>query len=175
VLVIGAAGGVGSLAVQIANAFGGKVTAVCSTSKEDLVLSIGADDVIDYTREDFSDGARRWDVIIDTAGRRPLSQLRRALTPKGTLVIVGGDGGGRWTGGFFRGMLRAPLVSLFVGQKLGGLNSIVKQEDLVALKALIEAGKVTPVIDRTYPLVEAPDAIRYLAEGHARGKIVITV
>jgi NADPH:quinone reductase-like Zn-dependent oxidoreductase len=175
VLVIGAAGGVGSLAVQIAKAFGGKVTAVCSTSKADLVRSIGADDVIDYTREDFSDGARRWDVILDTAGRRPLSQLRRALTPKGTLVIVGGDGGGRWTGGFFRGMLRAPLVSLFVGQKLGGLNSIVKQEDLVALKALIEAGKVTPVIDRTYPLIEAPDAIRYLAEGHARGKIVITV
>jgi NADPH:quinone reductase-like Zn-dependent oxidoreductase len=90
-------------------------------------------------------------------------------------VIVGGDGGGHWTGGFFRGMLRAPLVSLFVGQKLGGLNSKVKQEDLVALKELIEAGKVTPVIDRTYPLIEAPDAIRYLAEGHARGKIVITV
>jgi NADPH:quinone reductase-like Zn-dependent oxidoreductase len=174
-LVIGAAGGVGSLAVQIAKAFGGKVTAVCSTSKADLVRSIGSDDVIDYTREDFSDGARRWDVIIDTAGRRPLSKLRRALTPKGTLVIVGGDGGGRWTGGFFRGILRAPLMSLFVGQKLGGLNSMVKQEDLVALKALIEADKVTPVIDRTYPLVEAPDAIRYLAEGHARGKIVITV
>jgi NADPH:quinone reductase-like Zn-dependent oxidoreductase len=175
VLVIGAAGGVGSLAVQIAKAFGGKVTAVCSTSKADLVRSIGADDVIDYTRDDFPDGSRRWDVALDTAGRRPLSKLRRALTPKGTLVIVGGDGGGRWTGGFFRGMLRAPLVSPFVGQKLGGLNSIVKQGDLVAIKALIEAGKVTPVIDRTYPLVEAPDAIRYLAEGHARGKIVITV
>jgi NADPH:quinone reductase-like Zn-dependent oxidoreductase len=175
VLVIGAAGGVGSLAVQIAKAFGGKVTAVCSTSKADLVRSIGADDVIDYTRDDFPDGSRRWDVILDTAGRRPLSQLRRALTPKGILVIVGGDGGGRWTGGFFRGILRAPVMSLFVGQKLGGLNSIVKQEDLAALKALIEAGKVTPVIDRTYPLVEAPDAIRYLAEGHARGKIVITV
>jgi len=175
VLILGAAGGVGTFAVQIAKAFGGKVTAVCSTSKADLVRSIGADDVIDYTREDFTDGARRWDVIIDTAGRRPLSQLRRALTPKGTLVIVGGDGGGHWTGGFFRGMLRAPLVSLFVGQKLGGLNSKVKQEDLQALKELIEAGKVTPVIDRTYPLIEAPDAIRYLAEGHARGKIVITV
>jgi NADPH:quinone reductase-like Zn-dependent oxidoreductase len=175
VLVIGAAGGVGSLAVQIAKAFGGKVTAVCSTSKADLVRSIGADDVIDYTREDFADGSRRWDVILDTAGRRPLSQLRRALTPKGTLVIVGGDGGGHWTGGFFRGILRAPLVSLFVGQKLGGLNSKVKQEDLQALKELIEAGKVAPVIDRTYPLIEAPDAIRYLAEGHARGKIVVTV
>jgi len=175
VLVIGASGGVGSLAVQIAKAFGGKVTGVCSTLKADLVRSIGADEVIDYTREDFTDGARRWDVIIDTAGRRPLSQLRRALTPKGTLVIVGGDGGGRWTGGFFRGMLRAPVVSLFVGQKLGGLNTIVKQEDLQALRELIEAGKVTPVIDRTYPLIEAPDAIRYLAEGHPRGKIVITV
>jgi len=175
VLVIGAAGGVGSLAVQIAKASGGKVTGVCSTSKADLVRSIGADDVIDYTREDFADGSRRWDVILDTAGRRPLSQLRRALTPKGTLVIVGGDGGGHWTGGFFRGMLRAPLVSLFVGQKLGGLNSKVKQEDLQVLKELIEAGKVTPVIDRTYPLIEAPDAIRYLAEGHARGKIVVTV
>jgi NADPH:quinone reductase-like Zn-dependent oxidoreductase len=175
VLILGAAGGVGTFAVQIAKAFGGKVTAVCSTSKADLVRSIGADDVIDYTREDFTDGARRWDVIIDTAGRRPLSQLRRALTPKGTLVIVGGDGGGHWTGGFFRGMLRAPLVSLFVGQKLGGLNSKVKEDNLEALRELIEAGKVTPVIDRTYPLIEAPDAIRYLAEGHARGKIVITV
>jgi NADPH:quinone reductase-like Zn-dependent oxidoreductase len=175
VLILGAAGGVGTLAVQITKAFGGKVTAVCSTSKADLVRSIGADDVIDYTREDFTDSARRWDVIIDTAGRRPLSQLRRPLTPKGTLVIVGGDGGGHWTGGFFRGMLRAPVVSLFVGQKLGGLNSKVKQEDLQALKDLIEAGTVTPVIDRAYPLIEAPDAIRYLAEGHARGKIVMTV
>jgi NADPH:quinone reductase-like Zn-dependent oxidoreductase len=175
VLIVGAAGGVGTLAVQIAKAYGAEVTGVCSTSKVDLVRSIGADDVIDYTREDFSNGSRHWDVIVDTAGRRPLSQLRRALTPKGTLVIVGGDGGGHWTGGFFRGMLRAPLVSLFVGQKLGGLNSKVEQEDLVALTELIEAGKVTPVIDRTYPLIEAPDAVRYLAEGHARGKIVITV
>jgi NADPH:quinone reductase-like Zn-dependent oxidoreductase len=175
VLIIGAAGGVGSLAVQIAKAYGAKVTAVSSTSKEDLVRSIGADDVIDYTREDFTDGSRRWDVIIDTAGRRPLSQLRRALTPKGTLVIVGGDGGGRWTGGFFRGMLRAPVVSLFVGQRLRGLATKVKREDLIALTELIEAGTVRPVIDRTYPLIEASDAIRYLEEGHSRGKIVITV
>ena len=108
VLVIGAAGGVGSLAVQIAKARGATVTAVSSGSKADLVRSLGADDVIDYTREDFTDGSRRWDVIIDTAGRRPLSALRRALTPKGTLVIVGGDGGGEWTGGFFRGMLARP-------------------------------------------------------------------
>ena len=175
VLVIGAAGGVGSLAVQIAKAFGASVTGVCSTSKMDLVQSIGTDDVIDYTREDFTDGARRWDVIIDTAGRRPLSRLRRALAPKGTLVIVGGDGGGHWTGGFFRGVLRAPLVSLFVGQRLRGLNSKVKQEDLVALKELIEAGKIAPVIDSTFPLVDAPEAVRHLEEGHARGKIVITV
>ena len=146
-----------------------------SGSKADLVRSLGADDVIDYTREDFTDGTRRWDVIIDTAGRRPLSQLRRALTPKGTLVIVGGDGGGSWTGGFFRGMLRAPIVSLFVGQRLRGLATKITQEDLAALAELVEAGTVTPVIDRTYPLIEAPDAIRYLAEGHAAGKIVVTV
>ena len=175
VLIIGAAGGVGSLAVQIAKAHGAKVTGVCSTSKMDLVRATGADDVIDYTSEDFADGARHWDVIIDTAGRRPLALLRRALAPKGTLVIVGGDGGGRWTGGFFRGVLRAPLLSLFVGQRLRGLNSKVKQEDLVALRELIEGGKVTPVIYRTYPLIDAPDAIRYLEEGHARGKIVVTV
>jgi len=175
VLVIGAAGGVGSLAVQIAKAMGAVVTGVCSTSKKDLVRSIGADDVIDYTREDFLDGARHWDLIIDTAGRRPLSRLRRALAPKGALVIVGGDGGGHWTGGFFRGVLRAPLVSLFVGQRLRGLNSKVKQQDLVALRELIEAGKVVPVIDRTFPLSEAPQAIRYLEEGHLKGKVVIAV
>jgi NADPH:quinone reductase-like Zn-dependent oxidoreductase len=175
VLIIGAAGGVGSLAVQIAKAYGAKVTAVSSTSKEDLVRSIGAHDVIDYAREDFTDGSRHWDVIIDTAGRRSLSRLRRALTPKGTLVIVGGDGGGRWTGGFFRGMLRAPLVSLFVGQRLRGLATKIKREDLLALVGLVEAGTLRPVIDRTYPLIEASDAIRYLEEGHAAGKVVVTV
>jgi NADPH:quinone reductase-like Zn-dependent oxidoreductase len=121
VLIIGAAGGVGSLAVQLAKAFGAEVTGVCSTTKLDLVRSIGADQVIDYTREDFTDGQRRWDVIVDTAGRRPLSQLRRALTRKGTLVIVGGDGGGGpWTGGFFRGVLWAPLLSLFVVRSCAG-------------------------------------------------------
>jgi NADPH:quinone reductase-like Zn-dependent oxidoreductase len=175
VLVIGAAGGVGSLAVQIAKAFGAEVTGVSSTSKTDLVRSIGADGVIDYTREDFMDGSRHWDVIVDTAGRRPLRQLRRALTPKGTLVVVGGDGGGRWTGGFFRGILRGPLVSLFVGQRLRGLATKIQKEDLVTLSEMIEAGTITPIIDRTYPLIEAPDAIRYLAEGHAAGKIVVTV
>ena len=175
VLIIGAAGGVGTLAVQIAKAFGAHVTGVCSTSKMDLVRSIGADDVIDYTREEFTDGTLRWDVIVDSAGRRSLSQLRRALSPKGTLVIVGGDGGGRWTGGFFRGVLRAPLVSMFIGQRLLGLTSVVKQEDLQTLSDLIESGKVTPVIDRSYPLIEAPDAIRYLEQGHPRGKVVIKV
>jgi NADPH:quinone reductase-like Zn-dependent oxidoreductase len=175
VLVIGAAGGVGSLAVQIAKAFGARVTGVGSPSKVDLVRSIGADDVIDYTTEEFTDGSRCWDLIVDTAGRRPLAELRRALTPKGTLVIVGGDGGGSWTGGFFRGVLRAPVLSLFVGQRLRGFNARVNQERLRTLGALIDAGKLTPVIDRTYPLAEAPDAVRSLAEGHPRGKIVITV
>jgi NADPH:quinone reductase-like Zn-dependent oxidoreductase len=175
VLIIGAAGGVGSFAVQIAKAFGAHVTGVCSTTKVDLVRSIGADDVIDYTREDFTDGSMKWDVIVDTAGRRPLRQLRRALTPKGTLVVVGGDGGGRWTGGFFRGMLRGPLVSPFVGQKLMGLNSKVTREDLQGVAELAEAGKLTPVIGHTYALSQTPEAIRELEAGHAAGKLVIAV
>jgi NADPH:quinone reductase-like Zn-dependent oxidoreductase len=175
VLVIGAGGGVGSFAVQLAKAFGAEVTGVCSTTKVDLVRSIGADEVIDYTRHDFADGARRWDLIVDTAGRRSLSQLRRALTRRGTLVIVGGEGGGRWLGGFDRQILRAPVVAALVRQRLRPLVSKERSEDLVVLKELIEAGKVTPVIDRTYPLSEAPEAIRQLGKGHARGKIVITV
>jgi NADPH:quinone reductase-like Zn-dependent oxidoreductase len=175
VLVIGAAGGVGTLTVQIAKAFGAEVTGVCSTSKVDLVRSIGADEVIDYTREGFTDGTRRWDVIVDTAGRRPVRSLRRALTPRGTLVIVGGEGGGPWTGGFFRQILRAPLLSLITGQRLRPLTAKEKLQDLQALSALIEAGTVTPVVGKTYPMIEAPEAIRYLAEGHARGKVVITV
>ena len=148
---------------------------MCSTTKTDLVRSIGADHTIDYTREDFADGRRHYDVILDTAGNRSLSHLRRALTPRGTLVIVGGEGGGRWFGGFQRQILWAPMLSLFVSQKLRPLISIERKEDLQFLKELIEAGKVTPVIDRTYPLSEVPDAIRYLAESHARGKVVITV
>jgi len=175
VLIIGAAGGVGTLAVQIAKAFGAQVTAVCSGPKADLVRSIGADDVIDYTREDFTGGLRRWDVIVDAAGRRPLRHLRRALTPKGTLVIVGGDGGGNWTGGFFRQILRAPLLSLFTGQRLRPVISKENRADLETLRELIEEGKVTPVVDRTFALNEAADAIRNLEEGHPRGKIVITV
>jgi NADPH:quinone reductase-like Zn-dependent oxidoreductase len=175
VLVIGAGGGVGTLTVQVAKAFGAEVTGVCSTSKVDLVRSIGADEVIDYTHEDFADGSRRWDAIVDTAGRRPLSVVRRALTSHGTLGVVGGEGGGRWTGGFFRQMLRAPVVSLFSGQKLRMVISKENKEDLVALAALVEAGKVMPVVGKTYPLVEAAEAIRELERGHARGKIVITV
>lgn len=175
VLVIGAAGGVGTFTVQIAKAMGATVTGVASTPKLDLLRSIGADDVVDYTRESFTDGSRRWDVIVDTAGRRPLRELRHALTPKGTLVMVGGDGGGNWTGGFFRGILRGPIVSMFVGQRLGGFTAKTTKEDLQALSELIEAGKVTPVVDRTYDLVEAADAVRYLSEGHPAGKIVVTV
>jgi NADPH:quinone reductase-like Zn-dependent oxidoreductase len=156
VLVIGAAGGVGSFAVQLAKAFGAQVTGVCGTTKLDLVRSIGADEVIDYTRQDFADGARHWDLIVDTAGRRSLSQLRRALAPRGTLVIVGGEGGGRWLGGFDRMILRAPAMSAFSRQRLRSLVSKERSEDLLVLTELIEAGKVTPVIDRTYPLVRPP-------------------
>ena len=175
VLIVGAAGGVGTLAVQMAKAFGAHVTGVCSGSKAELVRSIGADEVIDYTIEEFTDGSRQWDLIIDTAGRRSLPQLRRALGPRGTLVIVGGDGGGRWTGGFFRGILRAPLLSLFVGQRLRALVSKESGEDLRTVSEMIEEGSVTPVIDRTYQLVEAAAAIRYLEQGHPRGKVVIVI
>ena len=174
VLIIGAAGGVGTYAVQLAKAFGAVVTGVCSTSKTELVRDIGADEVIDYTREDFTDGTRQFDLILDTAGRRPLSHLRRALKPQGALVIVGGEGGDRWLGGFQR-QIFAPVRSRFTGQKLLGLISKERQQDLLTLKDLIEAGKLTPVIDRTYPLREAPHAIRYLEQGHARGKVVLTV
>jgi len=174
VLIIGAAGGVGTYAVQLAKAFGAVVTGVCSTSKVELVRSIGAEEVIDYTREDFTDGTRQFDLILDTAGRRPLSQLRRALRPQGTLVIVGGEGGGRWLGGFQR-QIFARVRSLLSEQKLLGLISKERHKDLLTLRDLIEAGKLTPVIDRTYPLRNAPQAIRYLEQGHARGKVVLTV
>jgi len=174
VLVIGASGGVGTYAVQLAKAFGAEVTGVCRTEKMALVLSIGADHVIDYTREDFTDGTRRFDLILDTGGRRPLSELRRALKQEGTVVVVGGEGGGRWLGGFQR-QLTAPLVTLFGKQKFIALMPDESQEGLVTLKELIEAGRVRPVVDRAYPLDEAADAIRYLAEGHARGKVVVQV
>jgi NADPH:quinone reductase-like Zn-dependent oxidoreductase len=174
VLVIGAAGAVGWFAVQLAKAFGARVTGVASTNQVELVRSVGADEVIDYTRQDVTDGTRLWEVIIDTGGRRTLSQLRRALTANGTLVIVGGEGGGRWMGGFLRN-LRAPVVSRFVGQRLRMLISKERQEDLEALRELVEAGKLRPLIGRTYPLGEAPEAMRALEAGNTRGKIVITV
>jgi NADPH:quinone reductase-like Zn-dependent oxidoreductase len=174
VLVIGAAGAVGWFAVQLAKAFGAQVTGVASTTQVELVRSIGADEVIDYTRTDVTDGTRRWDLIVDTGGRRSLSQLRRALTPTGTLVIVGGEGGGRWMGGFLRN-LRAPLLSRFVGQRLRMLTSKPGQEDLQVLRELIEAGKLTPLIGRTYPLGEVPEAMRALEAGNTRGKLVITM
>jgi NADPH:quinone reductase-like Zn-dependent oxidoreductase len=174
VMVIGAAGGVGSFAVQLAKAFGAHVTGVVSTTKTDLARSIGADEVVDYTREDATDGRRRYDLVLDTAGNRPLSSLRRALTPKGTLVIVGGEAEGRWLGGTER-LLRAGLLSPFVGQRLLWFVAGEGADDLQALTDLIEAGKVAPVIDRTYPLDQAPEALRYWAEGHARGKVVVTI
>jgi NADPH:quinone reductase-like Zn-dependent oxidoreductase len=175
VLVIGAAGGVGSFAVQLAKAFGAEVTGVASANQADLVRSLGADQVIDYTREDVTDGTRHWDLILDCAGRRTLSRLRRALTPKGTLVIVGGEGGGRWLGGFDRN-LRAVALSRLVGQRLRMLSSKPRLEDLQVLRELLEAGKLSPVIGQTYPLGETSEAIRRMVEGQGRGgKIVITV
>jgi NADPH:quinone reductase-like Zn-dependent oxidoreductase len=174
VLVIGAAGGVGSFAVQLAKAFGARVTGVCSTTQVDLVRAIGADDAVDYTRDDVTDGTRHWDLVLDTGGHRPLSRLRRALTPRGTLVIVGSEGRGRWMGGFDR-QLRAVALSRLTGQRLRMLASTPRQADLQTLRELLEAGKVTPVIDRTFPLGEVPEAIRHMVEGHGRGKVVITV
>src|SRR5215208_3078099 len=174
VLIIGASGGVGTYAVQIAKAFGAQVTGVCSTAKVEMVRSIGADQVIDYRREDFAEGDQRYDLILDIGGNSSLARLRHALTPEGTLVIVGGEGGGRWLGGLER-QLWATMLSPFVSQKLGTFVSTPNQEDLLVLKELIESGKVTPVIDRTYPLAEVPEAIRYLEGGHAKGKVLITV
>jgi NADPH:quinone reductase-like Zn-dependent oxidoreductase len=175
VLVIGAAGGVGSFAVQLAKAFGAEVTGVAGPAQLDLVRSIGADDVIDYTRQDVTDGARHWEVIVDTAGHRSLSRLRRALTRRGTLVIVGSEGRGRLLGGFDR-QLRALVVSRFVGQRLRMLSSKPGQDDLQTLRELLEAGKLTPMIGRTYPLAEVPEAIRQMMHGHGGGgKVVITV
>ena len=164
----------GIFAVQLAKSFGADVTGVCSTTKMDMVRAIGADHVVDYTREDVTRSGRRYDLILDMGGNRPLSQLRRALTPRGTLVLVGGEGGGRWVGAVGRS-LRALVVSPFVSQRLRMLIALANTADLQVLKELTEADQVGPVIDRTYPLSEAPAAVRYLHEGHPRGKIVITV
>jgi NADPH:quinone reductase-like Zn-dependent oxidoreductase len=174
VLIIGASGGVGSYAVQIAKAMGAEVTGVCSTTKTDLVHSIGADHVIDYTRDDFADGDHQYDLILDIGGGSSLTRLRRALTSSGTLVLIGGEGGGRWLGGLDR-QLRALLLSLVVSQQLKAKMPSENYADMLALKELIEAGKVAPVIDRTFPLSEVPKAIDYVTAGHARGKVVITI
>jgi NADPH:quinone reductase-like Zn-dependent oxidoreductase len=175
VLVIGAAGGVGTFAVQLAKARGADVTGVCSTAKVDLVRSIGADHVIDYTRREIDHAGPRYDVVIDTAGNRPLSLLRAATTPRGTIALVGGGhAAGRLLGGFQRQMA-APLLSLFGSQRVCGVTGRERHEDLDELTPLVESGAVTPVIDRTYPLADAADAIRYLAQGHPAGKIVLTV
>jgi NADPH:quinone reductase-like Zn-dependent oxidoreductase len=174
VLIIGASGGVGSYAVQLAKAQGAKVTGVCSTAKMDLVRSLGADRVIDYTTEDFADGTHRYDVILDLGGNTKLSRLRRALATSGTLVIVGGESGGKVTGGFGRS-LRAPLLSLFVRQRLKMFANKETAQDLAPLKELIEAGELTPTIDRTYPLERAQEAMRLLEAGKVKGKVAITV
>jgi len=174
VLVIGASGGVGTFAVQIAKAFGAEVAGVCSTRKADTVRSIGADHVIDYTREDIADGQRRYDVILDIGGNRRLSHLRRALTPRGRLVIVGGESGGRWLGGTDR-QLRALLLSPLASQKLGTFIASENSADLKILRDLIDSGQITPTIDRTYPLSQTAAAIRYLQDGRACGKVVIVI
>lgn len=165
VLINGAAGGVGTFAVQIAKWLGGEVTGVCSTANVDLVRSLGADRVVDYTREDFVRSGP-YDLILDMIGSRSMSEFRRALTREGTLAVVGGR---------LRNMLVAPIVSPFVSQRLIPVMAKVRREDLVTLSELLEAGIVRPVIDRTYSLADVPDAIRYLEEGHARGKVVIAM
>ncbi|MEZ4639362.1 MAG: NAD(P)-dependent alcohol dehydrogenase [Caldilineaceae bacterium] len=173
VLIIGASGGVGTFAVQIAKSFGAEVTGVCSTRNLEMVRSIGADHVSDYTQEDFTQSGEHYDLILDIAGNRPLSESRRALTPDGTLVLAGGKGG-RWLYGLDR-TIKAAMVSPFIRQNLRGYVSLPAHEDLVALKELVESGKVTPVIDRTYSLSETPAAMGYLGEGHTQGKVVITM
>jgi NADPH:quinone reductase-like Zn-dependent oxidoreductase len=174
VLIVGASGGVGTFAVQVAKAFGAEVTGVCSTAKVDAVRAIGAAHVIDYSRDDFADGAHHYDVILDIGGNRRLSHLRRALTARGRLVIVGGETAGRWLGGSDR-QIRALVLSPFVGQQLGTFVASENAEDLIVLRELIEAGRLAPAIDRTFPLGEVPAAIRHMLDGHVQGKVVITV
>jgi NADPH:quinone reductase-like Zn-dependent oxidoreductase len=173
VLVIGAAGGVGSHAVQLAKAAGAHVTGMCRSSKVDFVRSLGADDVLDYTTDPFPDGGD-YDVILDIGGNRPLRVLRRALAPGGTLVIIGGENGGRLLGGMGRSV-GAVLRSPFTRQRLRMLLSLEKQADLETLARLAQEGKVTPAVERTFPLAEAADAIGHLEQGRARGKVVVTI
>ena len=173
VLILGASGGVGSYAVQIAKAYGAEVTGVCSAAKADLVRALGADHVIDYARENFADGSRRYDVILDIAGNPTLSRLRRALTPTGTAVLVGGEGGDRLTG--MNRQLLALARAPFIRQRVALLTPQERASHIERLTALIEAGKVTPSVDRTYPLEQAPEAMRLLEAGQVRGKVAITI
>ena len=173
VLVIGAGGGVGTFAVQIAKAFGAEVTGVSSTATTDVVRAAGADHVLDYTREDPVSGQRRYDVVIDIGGDRPVARLRRALTPRGTLVLTGGTGG-PLLGGMDRNM-RAQLLSPFVSQRLTAFIAPESRADLITLGEMADSGAITPAIDRAYPLSQAAAALRHLAEGRARGKVVISV
>ena len=175
VLINGATGGVGTFAVQIAKALGAHVTAVCGTRNVELVRSLGADEVIDYSKKDFTRTGQRYDVILDVAANRSLADCRRVLSPTGTFVGVGAAKGGRAMAPILFRILGQALLSRFAKQKMASFMATNSKDDLLALKELIEAGKVKPVIDRTYPLSEAADALRYLEEGHARGKVVITV
>jgi NADPH:quinone reductase-like Zn-dependent oxidoreductase len=170
VLIHGASGGVGTFAVQIAKAFRAEVTAVCSTRKVDLVRSIGADHVIDYTQEDFTKNGQRYDLILAANGNRSMFEYKRALAPKGRYVVTGGS-----MAQLFQAMLLGPLLSTAGRQNMGNVLARPNQKDLACMKELLEAGKVIPVIDRCYPLSETAEAIRYLEAGHARGKVVITV
>lgn len=174
VLVIGAGGGVGSFAVQIARARGAEVTGVCSTGKLALVRSLGAARVIDYTCEDCTDGSTQYDIILDIAGNRPLAALRRALTPTGALVFVGGEGGGRWFGGLGR-QLGALLLAPFIRQRMRSVLAMARLVDLQRLQELVASGAVVPAVERTWPLGEAPAAIRHFEAGLARGKLVIAM
>ncbi len=173
VLINGASGGIGTFAVQLAKAFGAEVTGVCSTGNLDLVRSLGADHVVDYTTGDFTRNGVRYDLMVDSAVSRTLAECRRALTPEGTYVVFG-DSGGHWVGGFRR-VLQMRLAAPFVRQEMRSFVTAARGEDLIFLRELIEAGTITPVIDRTYPLAETPAALAYLEHGHARGKVVITV
>src|ERR1039457_6936411 len=174
VLINGAAGGVGTFAVQIAKSFGADVTGVCSTRNVEMVRSIGADQVIDYTQEDFTKSGQRYDLIFDCVGNHSLSACRRVLNPRGIYIAVGGPSG-RWMIGPLAGAIIALVLSRFMRQKLVMVLMRRSKEDLTIMHALMKAGKVTPVIDKHYRLSEVPDAIGYLEEGHARGKIVITL
>ncbi|GIF50818.1 NADPH:quinone reductase-like Zn-dependent oxidoreductase [Asanoa ferruginea] len=174
VLITGASGGVGTYAVQLAKSFGAEVTGTCRTTKLDLLRSLGADHVIDYTRDDFAAGPQRYDLILDIGGNPTLSRLRRALTPTGTAVIIGGEEGGKWTGGFGR-HLRAAAMSPFVSQRLVMFAAKERGSDLERLTELIEAGTLTPVLDKTFTLSRVPEAMHYLEAGKARGKVAITI